>query len=136
MGKEKKTVTRKDGNGDVVARNDIEVETEKKKKTPDKVVVKGNGFQIIECEAKRGFARYKKYDSFDTLIKGETRAEILLKWTQKRRLDSINEVNRISATSFEIKALRELTKDASADTKAKIEDRIQGIINDVQNGLL
>lgn len=136
MGKKTKTVLRKNGEGDVVSRNDVNVKEETKKKAPDKIVSTGHGFEVIECGAKRGLAKYKKYNSFAALLSQEKENPILLKWNQKARTDAINEVNRISETLPEIAALRKLSKDAAPDTKIKIEAAIQKIINDVAAGTL
>ena len=136
MGKEVKTVLRKNGEGDVVSRNDVNVKVETKKKAPDKIVSTGHGFEIIECEAKRGLARYKKYTSYSALEDNEKKDSILSKWNQQERTDAINKVNRISDTLPEIAALRKLSKDATPDTKTKIETAIQKIINDVAAGTL
>ena len=135
MAKKTKTVVRKNGKGGVITRNDVEVK-EETKKIPDRIISTGHGFEVIECQAKRGFAKYTKYGSYTALETNEGHDRILLKWNQKSRTDAINLVNRITSSSPEIAALRKLTKDSSNDTKAKIEERIQSIIDDVAAGNL
>ena len=78
--------------------------------TSEHVSKEGKGYVEVTCKAKRGNAMYRQYLDLESLLKDKK--DVLEKYNEKSRTDSVNAVNRVetekSLTNALVKTLKSM----------------------------